>query len=292
MANRVTSDSGINWLMAFVIGAALIVFGLFMLFFEDEATTLIFAVIAFGLLLGSLVHLVHGFRTGSSELAARAAILSGGVGAAVGAIVSIDLFFDYLSVDAARVILASGLLVYGALALVGVREARRDGTLIRTLVLAVAAVAFALLLLFNGNDRDLRTGWFVIALVVAGLILLAIGFLARSRRSTGPASTSGQPTGGRSLRRPGRPARATDGASERKAADGPVTDRPAVAQPASPLVPPAAAETGHAAVPSEDATFDPMTGERIRPGPGQDARTRLLDPDAGASQDPSARGRT
>lgn len=290
MANRVTSDSGINWLMAFVIGAALVVFGLFMFLFEDEATTLIFAVIACGLLLGSLVHLVHGFRTGSSELAARAAILSGGVGATVGAIVSIDLFFNYLSIDAARVILASGLLVYGALALVGVREARRDGTLVRTLVLAVAAVAFALLLLFNGNDRDLRTGWFVIALVVAGLILLTIGFLARSRRSTGPASMSGQPTGGRSLRRPGR---ATDVASERKDADRSVADRPAVAQPASPLVPPAAAaETGHAAVPSEDATFDPMTGERIRPGPGQDARTRLLDPDAGAGQDPSARGRT
>ena len=296
MADRAVVEQGINWVMAFVVGVVAIGFGIYLLTDPGNATALIVGIVSFALLLGSLIHLLQGLRRHANEFAARAAILSGGVGVTVGSIVTLDLFYDYLNNPAARVILASGLIVYGVLGLAGMVVQRVEGTVVRTIVTCAFALGFAALLLYYSQDDELNTNWFAIALVVTGILLLGLGYFARNHqsrllerrdRSSGPAAprpantvTTGQPgktagsqTAEPSLapfrpadRRPGTdPITATNGAPSSEAISGSSGGpAPIIAQPSG--------STGG-------------TGQ-----PGQDTRNRLLDRDGAHSSDKGPRG--
>ena len=198
----------LNWLAAIIIGAAAVIFGIYLLVAPADATALIVAIISIVLLLASLIHMLIGFRRDVNELAARMALFTGGVGISVGAIVALDVFYDYLDSGAARAILAGGLIVYGVLGLVGLVFSREQGLVLRTIVACLVALAFAALLLLNVRDQRLHAAWFGIALVVAGLILIGLGYLIQSRRQ----SQTGSDGGGR-FRMPGRPARGDRGDS-------------------------------------------------------------------------------
>lgn len=183
MAERAVFEQGINWVMAFAIGVVAFGFGIFFLFDPGNATTLIAGLISFALLIGSLIHLLQGLRRHANEFAARAALLSGGVGVTVGAIVSLDLFYDYLTDPASRVILAAGLIVYGILGLAGMIVERVEGTVVRTIVTCAFALAFAALLLYNSQDDQLNARWFGVALLVTGMLLLGLGYFARQHQA-------------------------------------------------------------------------------------------------------------
>ncbi len=183
MADRAVVEQGINWVMAFVAGAIAIGFGIYLLTNPGNATALIVGIVSFALLLGSLIHLLQGLRRHANEFAARAAILSGGVGVTVGSIVTLDLFYDYLDDQAARVILASGLIVYGVLGLAGMLVQRVEGTVVRTIVTCAFALIFAVLLLYYSQDDQLNTRWFGLALIVTGVLLLGLGYFARNHQT-------------------------------------------------------------------------------------------------------------
>ena len=269
MKDRAVVEQGINWVMAFVAGAIAIGFGIFLLFDPGNATALIVGIISFALLLGSLIHLLQGLRRHANEFAARAAILSGGVGVTVGSIVTLDLFYDYLDDQAARVILASGLIVYGILGLAGMFVQRVEGTVVRTIVTCVFALAFAALLLYYSQDDQLDTSWFGVALVVTGLLLLALGYFARSHQSR-LLEKRGGGSGGTGTR-PGGP-----GGNERKPVERgttpPVSTRDSRPRPEGA---PAAADRPAPVIARPPAT-SAASGQ-----PGQDTRDRLLDRESG-----------
>ena len=289
MADRVVVEQGINWVMAFVVGIVAIGFGIYLFFDPGNATTLIAAIIAFALLLGSLIHLLQGFRRNVNEFAARTALLSGGVGVTTGAIVCLDLFYDYLSSPAARIILASGLIVYGVLGIVGAIVQRVPGTVIRTVVTCAFALAFAALLIWNSQADQLNTNWFAAALVVTGLLLLGLGFFARShqerllqqRTPSAAPSPSGQQSRLGGLR--GRLAQPGRGASDEAPAPAGTA--------ASHATVPSAGHQPFRANPTNVASPEPVsqpvmgtpptestsTVERPAGQPGQDTRDRLLD---------------
>ena len=207
---RQSALARLNWLAAIIIGAVAVLFGIYLLFAPDSATTLIVAVISIALLLASLIHMLIGFRRDVNEFAARLALFTGGVGITVGAIVGLDIFYDYLDTGASRAILAGGLIVYGVLGLVGLVFSREQGLILRTIVACVAALAFAALLLLNVGNQHLHAAWFGIALIVAGLILIGVGYLVQSRRQ--PQMGDSGAGGGRS-RRFGLPGRGDRGAA-------------------------------------------------------------------------------
>ena len=291
MAERAVVEQGINWVLSFVIGIVAIGFGIYLFADSSNATTLIAAIIAFALLLGSLIHLLQGLRRNANEFAARAALLSGGVGVTVGAIVCLDLFYDYLSSPAARIILASGLIVYGVLGLSGMIVQRVEGTVVRTIVTCAFALAFAALLISNSQDDQLNTNWFAVALIVTGLLLLGLGFFARNHQArllqdrrpatapaTGPtadpATRADRTAPGRRESREGTgPVTAAAGSRAgggKRSATGDATTVPAEPERA-PIVgqAPAGIRLGDAA--------DSAASHRPAGQPGQDTRSRLLE---------------
>ena len=301
MADRAVVEQGINWVMAFAIGAVALGFGVFFLFDPGNATTLIAGLISFALLLGSLIHLLQGLRRHANEFAARAALLSGGVGVTVGAIVTLDLFYDYLTDPAARVILAAGLIVYGVLGLAGMIVERVPGTVIRTTVTCAVALALAALLLYNSQDAELNARWFGVALLVTGLLLLGLGYFARNHQARLLAKRQGGTASSPESPRPVGPSDRTDSrpAPDRSAGGR----RETTGRPQSPVVghaspgDPAHEVTGGAATSPLDA---PIVGQPPvsvpAPGgsaptmatpagqPGQDTRNRLLERDRPRSE--------
>ena len=290
MADRVVVEQGINWIMSFVVGIVAIGFGIYLFFDPGNATTLIAAIIAFALLLGSLIHLLQGFRRNANEFAARAALLSGGVGVTTGAIVCLDLFYDYLSSPAARIILASGLIVYGILGIVGAAVQRVRGTVVRTVVTCAFALAFAALLIWNSQADQLNTNWFAAALVVTGLLLLGLGFFARShqdrllqQRTPSAASPApGRRMGLAGLRGGTAPVQAGATSSGRRGVGQSAGHDPVVANvptPAGPEPTPAPVIGPPAGTTASPAPGSTATVERPAGQPGQDTRNRLLDDD-------------
>lgn len=288
MADRAVVEQGINWVMAFVAGAVAIGFGIFLLFNPSNATALIVGIISFALLLGSLIHLLQGLRRQANEFAARAALLSGGVGVTVGAIVTLDLFYDYLNDPAARVILASGLIVYGILGLAGMLVERVEGTVVRTIVTCAFALGFAALLLYYSQRDELDTSWFALALIVTGILLLGLGYFARShqnrllerRGSSGTATprpttaaTAGQ-TGGKPG---GQAVPPSTGSAHQESADHRVPTNAGAATRGATV---SDATTGGKAPVIAQPSSTSGSGQ-----PGQDTRNRLLDRDGAHSTD-------
>lgn len=280
MADRAVVEQGINWVMAFVAGAIAIGFGIYLLTDPSNATALIVGIVSFALLLGSLIHLLQGLRRHANEFAARAAILSGGVGVTVGSIVTLDLFYDYLDDQAARVILASGLIVYGVLGLAGMLVQRVEGTVVRTIVTCAFALGFAALLLVYSQDDQLNTRWFGFALIITGLLLLGLGYFARNHQTRLLEQRNGRK--GAAGTRPATAA-ATDG-PERKPVGRDTASTTAVRH-GTPAAAPIRAPAPHSD--AEATTTDGQTpviarttGTTAGSGqPGQDTRDRLLDRD-------------
>ena len=296
MADHAVVEQGINWVMAFVIGVVAIGFGIYLLTDPGNATALIVGIVSFALLLGSLIHLLQGLRRHANEFAARAAILSGGVGVTVGAIVTLDLFYDYLNNPAARVILASGLIVYGVLGLAGMVVQRVQGTVLRTIVTCAFALGFAALLLYYSQDDELNTSWFAVALVVTGILLLGLGYFARNhqsrllgRRDRTPGTAAPHPANSAAA---GQPARTTGSptvepslAPSRPAGRRPGTDPIAATHGAPSSEAISGSKGGPAPIIAQPSGSPGGTGQ-----PGQDTRDRLLDRDGARSSDQGPRG--
>ncbi len=282
MEDRAVVEQGINWVMAFVAGVVAIGFGVYLLTDPGNATALIVGIVSFALLLGSLIHLLQGLRRHANEFAARAAILSGGVGVTVGSIVTLDLFYDYLDDQAARVILASGLIVYGILGLAGMLVQRIEGTVVRTIVTCAFALGFAALLLYYSQDDQLNTRWFGAALVVTGLLLLALGYFARNHQTRLLArrggGSSGVPAGG-AERKPVERGAAPAATGRPEAPAATTATRGSQAQPT--LAAPAA-DRPEAVIARPATTVTAGSGQ-----PGQDTRDRLLDRESAQRPEPT-----
>jgi uncharacterized membrane protein HdeD (DUF308 family) len=219
---------GVGWGIVGVEGAILLVIGLFMVFNPESARDVTRQLIAAILLSLSLLQIFGGFRNPTNP-ATPFHVLRGSVGATVGVIVLLERWSAYLEPEAARVILAFGLVIYGLLGLLNA-IATRDEQGIRVGALITSAIAIVLgITVYTGrNDDGSRItvlGWIAIA---GGAALLAFAWYLRQNPTAAEAA----------------PAPAPARAAVAPAAVAPAAAAPAAAAPAAPPSVEQAAEQG------------------------------------------------
>lgn len=107
---------GIFWSLVVIEGLVVLGIGAYMVWAASDARDIVRQLIAVVLLINSASLAWNGLRNRAHPTAAFQA-LRGGIGLAIGVIVVLENWANYLSDDAARYILGLGLLAYGALGL-------------------------------------------------------------------------------------------------------------------------------------------------------------------------------
>jgi uncharacterized membrane protein HdeD (DUF308 family) len=166
---------GTPWWVIGVEGIVLVAIGLYLLLAPASAGRLILQLIALGVLVQSVLHIVAELRDESSG-ANPYAMLQAGIGVTIGLLLVLrDWLVPTLDASSARTILGLGLLAYAAVGVVGALVARDEAeSWLGPVVNAVLMVVLAVLLLTsgeeNGADRLAFLGW--VALVGGALLLL------------------------------------------------------------------------------------------------------------------------
>jgi uncharacterized membrane protein HdeD (DUF308 family) len=173
------------WWLILVEGIAALAAGLYILL-ADNARQNIFAVIAVVLMLYSVLQFMAGLRDSAAvDPMSRYRLIRGGIGLMAGFLILLDRFEDYLSDDAARVVLGLGFLGIGVAGLWGMITHRRErddrlGAYVVDGILALYGIAMLLGAAMTGDTNDL----FAWLLVIAGALLLAFALVRRSRAMT------------------------------------------------------------------------------------------------------------
>jgi uncharacterized membrane protein HdeD (DUF308 family) len=164
-------------------GIVALAVGAYMVSAASDARDITRQLIAVVLLVNSFGLVANGLKNRVHPTAEFEA-MRGGIGLAVGVIVLLENWSDYLSDDAARYILGLGLLAYGVLGLYGAIVAARGDEDLRTsaIVSVVLTVVLALLLLTGGDETgDDRITLLGAVAVVIDLAL--VGYALWLRRS-------------------------------------------------------------------------------------------------------------
>jgi uncharacterized membrane protein HdeD (DUF308 family) len=170
-----------NPLVVVLEGVALLAVGLFTIFAPETAIGLTRVLIALVLLVMSVQQIANAFRNPQHPFMPFQ-MLRGGVGATVGAIVTIAPLFRSFTGDSAWVILGLGMLAVGIIGLAGVLFTRSaEGVQLEAIITSALTIAFAFVLLFSrgGNDGTPMLG-IVAAIGGAGLLIYGLMML-RSR---------------------------------------------------------------------------------------------------------------
>jgi uncharacterized membrane protein HdeD (DUF308 family) len=171
---------GIPWPIVMIEGVALAGIGIYMLA-SDSASDVVRQLIAAFLLVNGLLEVVGGFKAEDS-LGARYRVMRGTIGATIGAIITLEPFWDFLTNAAARWILGLGFLTFAILGfavLVITREqgGLRWGAAVMNLAFLVLAILF-----FTGDEsNDTRiTLLGTVAIILGVLLVLYAVYLRRS----------------------------------------------------------------------------------------------------------------
>ncbi len=179
--------AGLPWWLVGIEGAIALVAGIYVLGASNATANLQLA-IAVVLMAFSVMQFIAGLRdTSAIDPLSRYRLIRGGIGVLAGFLVVIDRLQDYLSEDGCRIVLGLGFLGVGLTGLWGMwtHRAVRDDEL-RAYIADLILVLFGIALIVGAaitRDTTNAFGWL---LVVAGVLLLAFGFL-RWRRSHQPS---------------------------------------------------------------------------------------------------------
>ena len=185
---------GASWGLVIAEGAVLAAVGLYALLAPENARETVFAVFGALLAVNGAGAAMTAFRSEPSRSTSFLAF-RGGIGLACGILALIARFTDAFSSDSARVILGSGFLIVGVVALAHQFLVRDEvGFRLGTLAWNVVIILFAILLFTGSDDDDSRLtllGW---ALIILGALLAAFGYYLKTRLSTegGAPSPAGE----------------------------------------------------------------------------------------------------
>jgi uncharacterized membrane protein HdeD (DUF308 family) len=178
----------IPWPLVLVQGVVAIAIGLYALLAASSARKNIVFVVGLFLLVIGLSYAVGVFRRrqpGDPHLQFR--LIRAGIGIATGAIVVVNRFTDFMSLDAARVVLGIGLLGMGLASLVGIAMALDDADVpTGSIIVALLLVVWGGVLIYqvwNDSSSSHLVGW---AALVVGLALIGLGLLRRHQRRSRP----------------------------------------------------------------------------------------------------------
>ena len=193
---------GVAWWIIGIEGAILAAIGIYVVAAPDQARDVVRQLIGWFLLINSCLAIAASLRgDGPAHPITPYRMLAAGVGLTVGLLVALEPASDFVDSDAAKVILALGLLGHGLIGLAGAFATRESGGLRRgALITGGLNVALAVLLFYNVRNDTLDPRWFGIVAIVGGVLALGYAYaLYRGTQKQAMAEAS------RSSRRPRRP---------------------------------------------------------------------------------------
>ena len=167
--------AGIAWQLVAIEGVVILGIGIYMVVAANDARDIVRQLIAAVLLIHSAGLVLNAIRNRAHPMAVFQA-LRGGAGLAVGIIVALAQWGDYLPEDAARYILGVGLITYGGIGVIeAVIAARGEPDLrVSSLVTAVVTILLGVLLLTGGAETgEGRIRVLGSVAIIAGLLLIA-----------------------------------------------------------------------------------------------------------------------
>ncbi len=235
---------GLAWWVVGLEGLLLLVAGIYVVAAPDNAKTAVRVIIGAFILANSVGSVMASFRPAAlSNPITPYKTLSAGSGLTVGTIVVLQPLTENITDNAARVILALGLLVFGVIGLAGIYMTRATGGWPRgPIVTAGVSVLFSILMFYNVSNETLDMRWFGYAALAVGVLICGYaGALYKAGQVT-PEVAATQP----------------DPAIESVAED-PAPASAEAPRPPAPLSPaPTAAEPQSVVVPSSTSPSDSM----------------------------------
>jgi uncharacterized membrane protein HdeD (DUF308 family) len=181
---------GVGWPVIGAEGLLALAAGVYLVADPSGAKDVVRQLMAAVLLLDSVLRVLQGVRDNPQGLPATPyRLVSGGIGVAVGVVVLAEWFTDYITVDAARWVLAFGFLAFGLIGLAAAFATRRAGGLrIGPVITGAASAAFAVLLYYNLRHNSLNLRWFGWVFLGLGAVMLGFAYLLYSREKAGDAA--------------------------------------------------------------------------------------------------------
>jgi uncharacterized membrane protein HdeD (DUF308 family) len=169
---------GLAWWVVGIEGAIITIVGVYVVAAPDDAREIVRQIIGWFLIANAVLAIAASLRAdGPTNPITPYRMLGAGVGLTVGLLVALEPVSDYVDSDAAKVILALGLLGHGLVGLVGAFATRASGGLRRgPLISGGVNIALALLLFYNARRDALDPRWFGIFAIVAGVLVLGYAF--------------------------------------------------------------------------------------------------------------------
>jgi uncharacterized membrane protein HdeD (DUF308 family) len=190
---------GLAWWVVGLEGALLLAAGIYVVAAPDNAKDAVRVIIGAFVLANSIGSILAGLRPSAlSNPITPYRMLAAGAGLTVGIIVVLQPWTVNITDNAARVILALGLLLYGAIGLAGAYATRAAGGMRRgPIIFGALSVLFAILLFYNVRKETLDMRWFGYAALAAGVLVCGYAFALYKARTvtpevTDPASASAE----------------------------------------------------------------------------------------------------
>jgi uncharacterized membrane protein HdeD (DUF308 family) len=182
---------GLAWWVVGIEGLILLAIGIYIVADPDTARDIVRQLIGAFLLVNSAAWAYNGLRSENQATPITPyRMLAAGVGFTAGLLVFLEPISDLVDGDAAKVILAVGLLGCGAIILAGSFATKSAGGLSRGPLIASALyLIFGALVLFNARRDSLDPRWFGYAAIVCGV--LACGYAYALYRTAGQATAGG-----------------------------------------------------------------------------------------------------
>jgi len=184
---------GLAWWIVGLEGALLLAAGIFVVASPDNAKDAVRVIIGAFILANSVSAVLAGLRASTaSSPGLPYRMLAAGSGLTVGIIVVLQPWTENITDNAARVILALGLLVYGAVGLAGAFATRDTGGMrMGALVVSAVMILFAIVLFYNVRNETLDMRWFGYAALAAGILICGYAFaLYRALQATPEVSAT------------------------------------------------------------------------------------------------------
>lgn len=183
---------GIPWWVVDIEGIVILAVGVYLIWASDEAREIVRQLIA-GILFISSVSIIWGALRNRGSVAAEFQAMRGGIGLAVGAIVVLANWSNYLADDAERRILGVGLLTYALLGIVAIYIAFRadEPQASSGPITAALTLVFGIILLTGGHETaGTRIQWLGGLAILIGVALNLYALWIRSGEVEGSTTAA------------------------------------------------------------------------------------------------------
>jgi uncharacterized membrane protein HdeD (DUF308 family) len=179
---------GLAWWIVGIEGLLLVAAGIYVVAAPDDAKDAVRVIIGAFVLANSIGSIMAGFRPVSvANPITPYRMLAAGSGLTVGIIVVLQPWTENITDNAARVILALGLLVFGSVGFAGSYATRAAGGVRRgALIICGLSILFAALLFYNVRNEALDMRWFGYTALAAGVLICGYAFALYKARQTTP----------------------------------------------------------------------------------------------------------